>query len=253
MIPHLSNSGLDPWLLDLELRLDIVARFEHFVENEADPWQTQALVSTADTVAMRVCRQAGKSSILATVALDAMARAQTVLVIAPAERQARELARRVMAFLPKTGLIVERSTLTEVEVSTGGRLICVPSTAETIRGYTVDLLLIDEAAYCDDDTIAAVLPMLTDDGRVVFASTPGGRTGHFAEIFLEGAPSPNIERITVRGTDIPRLARKVERMRAGLSSLKFRQESEVEFLGDGESYFDVSRIQMSEHEVLVLQ
>ena len=82
------------------------------------------------------------------------------------------------------------------------RLICVPSTAETVRGYTV---IIDVCAFCSDDTIAVVLPMVRDEGRVIFASTPGGRDGVFADIFLNATPGDGIERITVRGSDIPRL------------------------------------------------
>ena len=238
------------WLDDLCMRVDITRRFSRFVEGAPDPWQQQALESTADTLALRVCRQAGKSSVLATLALDEMSRAHTALVIAPAERQAKELTRKVQQFLPQTHMNAERATQTEIEVDTGGRLVCVPSTADTIRGYTVHLLLIDEAAFCDDDSITAVLPMVTDDGRVVFASTPGGRTGHFAEMFLSTRPIPGVEKITVRGTDIPRLQKKVERMRAALSPIKFRQEIEVEFLGEGESYFDLSTIQTSSTPIL---
>ena len=246
------NPDLHDWLTDLEERLDLVVRFEKFVEGKVDTWQEQALRSTAGTLALRVCRQAGKSSVLAARAIDDMEAGGTTLVICPAERQSKELARKVVSFLPKTSLAIERSTLTEVDCVNGGRLICVPSTAETVRGYTVTLLLIDECAFCSDDTIAAVLPMLTDEGRVIFASTPGGRDGVFADIFLNATPGDGIERITVRGSDIPRLHRRVERMRGALSPLKFRQEIEVEFLGQGEGYFDTSRIATVDEPVLVL-
>lgn len=136
---------------------------------------------------------------------------------------------------------MERSTQTEIELSNGSRLICVPSTGATIRGYTVDLLLIDEAAFCDDDSLIAVLPMVKDNGRTVFASTPAGRKGMFASLFLE--PKSEVERIVVKGTDIPRLAARVERLRVALPPTKFRQEVEVEMLGGGENYFDIAAIE----------
>ncbi|TIX48855.1 terminase large subunit domain-containing protein [Alteraurantiacibacter aquimixticola] len=232
---------LDDWLLSLEERLDPVLLFERFVGNSADGWQARILRSSAATMALRVCRQAGKSCCLATLAIVEMRKGGTVLVICPAERQAKELARKVREYLPMTDLVVERSTQTEIEVANGARLICVPSTGATIRGYTVDLLLIDEAAFCDDDSLIAVLPMVKDCGRTVFASTPAGRTGMFASLFLE--PKPEVERIVVKGTEIPRLAARVERLRVALPPTKFRQEVEVEMLGGGENYFDIAAIE----------
>ena len=234
--------ALAAWLAPLYERLDPVLRFERFIDGAADAWQRRALASTAATMALRVCRQAGKSSVLAALAIGAMERGKTVLVLAPAERQAKELARKVVSFLPKTLLVVERSTLTELELSNGGRLICVPASGATIRGYTIDLLLIDEAAFCDEDAVTAVLPMVVDDGRVVFASTTGARSGYFANIFLTPNASGDVDKITVRGTEIPRLAKKVERMRATLAPHKFRAEIEVEFLAEGEGYFDMGAI-----------
>jgi len=48
--------------------------------------------------------------------------------------------------------------------------------------------------------------------------------------------------IIVRGTDVPRMAEKVERLRQTLSPTKFRQEVLVEMLSDGLSYFDLDCI-----------
>ena len=242
---------LNDWLLSLEERLDAVVLFERFVGGDADPWQRQVLRSTCSTIALRVCRQAGKSCCLATLAIVEMRRGGTVLVICPAERQAKELARKVREYLPKTDLQVERSTQTEIECSNGSRLICVPSTGATIRGYTVSLLLVDEAAFCDDESLIAVLPMVMDGGRTIFASTPAGRLGMFASLFLD--PKAGMERIVVRGTDIPRLANRVERLRLALPPTKFRQEVEVEMLGGGENYFDIAAIEKAVSQMEALR
>ena len=72
-------------------------------------------------------------------------------------------------------------------------------------------------------------------------ATPAGRQGMFASLFLD--PKPGVERIVVRGTDIPRLADRVERLRIALPPTKFRQEVEVEMLGGGENYFDIAAIE----------
>jgi hypothetical protein len=242
--------ALEGWLRHLEERLDPTVLFQRFLDGKpADDWQREALLSTASTIALRVCRQAGKSCFLATRAVIEMRKpSTTTLVLCPAERQAKEIARKVREYLLKTDLRVERSTLTEIELSNGSRLVCVPATGATIRGYTVTLLLVDEAAFIradgedgDSDAITAVLPMLTDDGVAIFASTPAGRTGYFAELFSN--KQPGIHRIVVKGTDIPRLAARCARLKAVLSPTKYRQEVLVEMLGAGTSYFDLSMIE----------
>lgn len=142
-------------------------------------------------------------------------------------------------------MVVERATLTEIETNTGGRFVAVPATGATIRGFTADQLLVDEVAYLDndEDTISAILPMLTDNGQIFYASTPAGKKNFFARLFTQAKPSHLLNLLTVKGTDIPRMAAKVERLRAQLSPTKFRQEVLVEFLSDGVSYFDLTQIE----------
>lgn len=239
----------------LERDLDAEAEMLHFLRHEVpnaggiDPWQLEAVMADAPTVAMRVCRQAGKSCVLATRAVRRLKRGHTVICLAPAERQTREISRKVATYLRATDLIVERATQTEIETSNGGRFIAVPASGATIRGYSVHEIQIDEAAYLPghnggEDVIVSVLPMLRDDvdnSQVVFASTPAGKNNHFAELFLD--PKDEVHRIVVKGTSIPRLASRVERLRSQLSATRFRQEVEVEMLSDGLSYFDLSIIE----------
>lgn len=242
------------WCSLVERDLDPGTEMLHFLRQEiptateVDPWQLEAVLSNAGTIAMRVCRQAGKSCVLATRAVRRLKQGHTVLCLAPAERQTREISRKVTTYLRATDLVVERATQTEIETSNGGRFIAVPASGATIRGYSVHEIQIDEAAYLPghnggEDVIVSVLPMLRDTGnsQVVFASTPAGKNNHFAELFLE--PKPGVHQIVVKGTSIPRLASRVERLRAQLSATRFRQEVEVEMLSDGLSYFDLSTIE----------
>ena len=240
------------WCHGLERRLDPAARMSHFLSLElgqnvvADDFQIEAITSRAPMVAMRVCRQAGKSCVLATRAVMELERGGTVIAVAQAERFAKELARKVAIYLRGTDMVTERSTLTEIEVNTGGRFIAVPASSATIRGYTATLILGDEVAFWEgggEDMIASVAPMLTIDGQLFLASTPAGKNNYFSELFLNAKPNDNVHRIVVRGTDIPRMADKVERLRQTLSATKFRQEVEVEMLSDGVGYFDLSIIE----------
>ncbi len=242
------------WCKGLERHLDPAARMSHFLslelgkDVEADAFQVEAIMSRSPMVAMRICRQAGKSCVLATRAVMELEKGGTVIAVAQAERFAKELARKVAIYLRGTDMVTERSTLTEIEVNTGGRFIAVPASSATIRGYTATLILGDEVAFWEgggEDMIASVAPMLVTNGQLFLASTPAGRDNYFSKLFLNAKPDDNVHRIVVRGTDIPRMADKVERLRQTLSATKFRQEVEVEMLSDGQSYFDLGVIEQA--------
>lgn len=93
MWPRLGSQGV-------ERDLDPEAEMLHFLRQEIPnateigPWRLEAVNSTAGTIAMQVCRQAGKSCVLATRAVRRLKLRHTVLCVAPAERQPSVLARR---------------------------------------------------------------------------------------------------------------------------------------------------------------
>ena len=112
---------------------DPTLQLERFLRTEvknpiADPWQTEVLESTASTIAICVARQVGKSCVLAAKAIRALERGHTVLATAPAERQVKLLTRKVAQYLRTTNLVIERSTLPEIETSNGGHWVAVPIT-----------------------------------------------------------------------------------------------------------------------------
>ncbi|TDL78118.1 hypothetical protein E2L08_12525 [Palleronia sediminis] len=248
--------ALLPWFDDLERQLDPKARLAHWIGHKPDPWQVEMFTTRASEVACRVSRQAGKTSVLAARSVEELHIPESLTIcIAPAERQAKIIAREIGRQLRRTDLVITRSTLTELEMSNGARVVALPSTSDTIRGFpSVSLLIIDECAFLKgDDTeevrgetlISGVLPMLTAQGQVYFSSTPAGRDNYFAKLFLDAKPDDGIQRIVVKGTDIPRLAEKVERMRRTLSATRFKQEIDVEMLADGLAYFDLSIIEQA--------
>lgn len=242
--------ALVPWCEELERSLDPTARLAHWIGHEPDPWQVEAFTTDASEVALRVGRQAGKTSVLAARAVEELHIPESLTIcVAPAERQAKIIAREIGRQLQSTDLHITRPTQTELELSNGARVVALPSTSDTIRGFmSVSLLIIDECAFLQgegggEDLIAGVLPMLTEGGQVFFSSTPAGKKNYFARLFLDAKPDDGVHRIVVKGSSIPRLADKVERMRRTLSATKFRQEIEVEMLSDGQAYFQMDLIE----------
>lgn len=79
----------------------------------------------------------------------------------------------------------------------GGGEIWVKSAdnPDGLRGATIDLLIVDEAAYIKDDVWYMVLkPMLAiRKGRAIFISTPNGVGNYFHELWMIGQDKEEIE------------------------------------------------------------
>ncbi len=158
-----------------------------------DPWQAKFLRSTEPRDLLLCHRQAGKSTVTASLAMwTAIYQAPAlILLLAPALRQSQELFRKVLDFDTALGSpvkAVEKSAL-RVELANGSRIIALPGNSdETIRGYSgVKLLVVDEASRVDDALYYAIRPMLAvSGGRLAILSTPFGKRGFFFEAW-EGA------------------------------------------------------------------
>ena len=61
--------ALRDWCVSLERHLDPGARLHHWIGHAPDPWQVEAFTTKASEIALRVGRQAGKTSVLAARAL----------------------------------------------------------------------------------------------------------------------------------------------------------------------------------------
>jgi hypothetical protein len=228
------DTQLYEFLLAVSEDLDPTFLFERVI-GEPDPWQVELLHAGDEFILVLASRQVGKSTTIACIVWHMLAQGKFVVLIAPSERQSKELFRKVMTFKHRSHLMAVRSTQTELELSNGGRLVCAPSSSDTIRGYSaVDCLVLDEAAFMDDDTITAVLPMRAEDGRILMSTTPNGARGFFYEVWKGG----KARRINARSIEIPRLRRKVEFDRAHMPRIRFEVEHLCSFIGSGRPYFN---------------
>jgi hypothetical protein len=118
------------------------------------------------------------------------------------------------------------------------RIIGLPGTEGTVRGFSaVSLILIDEAARVDDDMYKALRPMLAvGKGDLWLMSTPYGRRGFFYETWSHG--SAEWKRVTVAATDCERIpAEFLEEERREMGSLWFQQEYLCQFVDSGANLF----------------
>ncbi len=133
-------------------------------------------------------RQVGKSEVAATIALrTALLQPKAlVLLLNPSERQSKELMRKVQHFYASLGQPLSTGKapmVLEMHLSNGSRIIALPESERTIRGFSgVSLLVVDEASRVADELYYAVRPMLsTSRGKLIALSTPFGKRGWFWE------------------------------------------------------------------------
>jgi len=200
---------------------------------DLDPWQERLLCSDATRVLLNCSRQSGKSTMAGVVALH---RALTVpgslvLILAPAERQAKELFSKVAEVYRTLGYVVPAESYRKMgaELANGSRIEALPGTEKTIRGFSgVDLLLVDGASRVTDELYYAVRPMLAvSGGRLMMLSTPYGKRGVF---FEEWGGGEGWERYEVPASQCPRIpASFLEEERRALPAWIYRQEYECSF------------------------
>lgn len=212
---------------DLALALDRVA-FARALGMEPDPWQEDLLRSEASRALLLCSRQTGKSTTSAVLALHQALYfpPSLILCLAPALRQSQELFSKIAAFYRNLGRPVpaEGERKLSLELENGSRIVTLPGTERTVRGFSgAALLLVDEAARVDDGLYYAVRPMLAvSGGRLAMMSTPFGKRGAFFEAWQGGE---DWERYEVPASQCPRIpASFLEEERRSLPARVFRQE-----------------------------
>jgi hypothetical protein len=217
---------------DLRLALDRSA-FARALGLDPDPWQEDLLGSSSDRVLLNCSRQSGKSTISAIIALHrALYHPDSlVLALAPALRQSQELFGKVAGFYRDLGRPVapQGERKLSLELENGSRIITLPGSEKTIRGFSgVGLLLVDEAARVDDELYFAVRPMLAvSGGSLMMLTTPYGKRGAFFEEWTGGH---GWDRYEVPASECPRISEEfLAEERAALPAWVYRQEYECSF------------------------
>lgn len=214
-----------------------------------DPWQSQVLRWSGKRLLMNCSRQSGKSTLSAILALHRAAyfSGSLILLISPSLRQSSELFRKVSDFIDRLQikpLLVEDNKLS-CAFENKSRIISLPSSETTIRGFSgVDLVVEDESARVDDDLYRTIRPMLAvSNGRLILLSTPFGRRGHFYEEWTEGQ---GWERVKITADQCPRITPEfLAEERKSLGELWYKSEYLCMFEDSIASLFNTEQLMKS--------
>jgi len=168
---------------------------ELFFGWKAFDYQKAPLNDMNKRVLMACGRQVGKTEMAAIRALFSatMCPGTTNLILAPVQRQAHILFRRIKYLINKNAQMkekisienmIERETQTVIEFDNNASLYCLPISEDgaNIRGFTAHDITIDEAEMVKDAAWAAINPMLaTTHGTLRLLGTPYGQNNRFYE------------------------------------------------------------------------
>jgi len=210
-----------------------------------DKWQEEVLCHVGN-VTIRSGRQVGKSVVIAEKAVRfALENAGTVtLVIAASQRQSSLLFEKIRGTmeLREGAIFAEPPTLSKLVLKNGSKILCLPAgkTGHFIRGFTVDLLIADEAAYIPEVVWNSVIPMIAVSrkvrgfGFIFLLSTPFGKGGFFYHSFTD----PDFRQWHVSSEDCDRIPKSLllkEKKR--MTKAEFAQEWQGEFAEEWNQFF----------------
>jgi len=156
---------------------------------------------------------------------------------------------KISLLLPRLGMKVLEGRVRKglLEFKNGSTVEALPSTHETIRGESLDFVVVDEWNYVENDRDlydAIAFALLTTNGRFYGISTPGSRDSMFYAMNKDDELFGHVSRHHVSYRDAlqpngPLRPESVEVMKVQMKNHSWRwaREMEAEFAEDEDTYF----------------
>lgn len=241
-------------------------------------WQREALNPSYNRVLVVAARQSGKSSITAGDGYHSCKYyAESLnIIISPSEQQSKETMKKVDDLISKDPEAdLEGNASFEKRFRNGARILALPGTERSVRGYSKPRrIILDEASRIEDPTYKSARPYLVGnpEAKLIAVTTPFGQQGWFYDAWEN---SENWHKILVKPAykladdnvtivpDVPEddfkklwAKRNVSAYYSPRHTLEFlqeeldeigwwwwRQEYGCEFLQSGHGVFDMNAVQ----------
>lgn len=225
-----------------------------------DDWQEEVLAYEGDII-LCTGRQVGKTTIMAIKAAKRMIdKPKTkVLIVSLTEDQAKLIIVMILSYLEREckkdiAKGKDKPTQNKVTLKNGSVALARPvgNTGDAIRGFTGDVLIIDEASRMPELAFTSGEPtLLTTGGEIWMCSTPHGKTGYFYQCFLNedkmwkvfhiSSEKVIYERPISSGWSEEKRAKSIQRLekyKKTWTALRYGQEFLGLFMDDLRQFFD---------------
>ncbi len=138
---------------NLSWSLDPARMFRDATGHAADDWQRRFLLTPSKRVLTLVGRQLGKSWAAAVRAVHQASyqAGSLTLMVSIGERQALLLFDKAVSVQDRLEPVPTTKRLqTELQLANGSKILALPGDPATIRGYTPDLVILDESSRADE-------------------------------------------------------------------------------------------------------
>ena len=176
---------------DLSAALD-PARYLERLKLKPFDWQEEALDPTLRRVLLLCSRQTGKSTVVAGKALNKAKyyAPALILILSPAKDKSKEIMKKIEAMMVLDPQLpgLKTDAVFEKEFYNGSRIIALPGSEKSVRGYSgPSMIIVDEAARVLDETYRAARPMMVQaDTELVALTTAWGKRGFFWNAWESG-------------------------------------------------------------------
>jgi len=224
---------------------------KRFLNFTALPYQEKVLTDKSKRIAVRMSRQAGKTTTIAVRAIwHAATHPRTLsLIVAPSLRQSMILMDRIQGFLygmkgKDRRALISKIQRTVIWFKNGSQMVALPCSPNLLRGYTAHQVLADEAAFFRDDEIIfynVLYPMLaTTNGTLIASSTPWATKSVFYQMCKDEKLADVWSRHHVTWRDVVAAGLMtqefIDEMRRVSPPERFIREFDAEFSEDVDAY-----------------
>ena len=223
--------------------LDPAAVFAHAFGNEPMAHQYEYLRETRPVIVLKG-RQTGFSQGAAALAIHRALYWPGSLsaIVSPSQRQSAEVAMRAKNGLIDLGERLVQDSTTTLRLRNGSRVLSLPGSSRSVRGWSIDgVLVLDEAAFLDEETFAVARATTATGGRIVVQSTPAGEGGTFHALWQDTPPGWARFRVPTADADTVS-AQFLDQERRALPPDLYAQEYECAFGRAGRGLFTLDQI-----------
>jgi hypothetical protein len=223
---------------------DQVATFNRAFRMDALEWQKGYLPNERNAIVLKG-RQVGASTAasIKAIHLAHYHPGSLAVIVSPSMKQSQEIAIRAKAGIRNLErLPLQQDSATMIRLANGSRIMSLPGTATSVRGYTAQLLIVDEAAYVEEETWVASRALVATGGQVIVQSTPAGAAGWFYELWRSN--DPTWDRHQIRSDEVPTISKEfLAQEKISMGEYAYKAEYCAEFLEAGAGLFDAEVLQ----------